>query len=213
MENIVRLIGTVGQVVPEKSFIQILTSAMSRDKEYVTSHAVEVAEFNEKLMKPGNKLEIRGEFAQHNKRTVIKATSIVKVAKTTEDVNVGKVSGTTAGEFQYFPRRGSKSPFGNLLVNLGEMVVRAVLFNQSAFTFSRDCTRGSEVEVLGRVNYRTNKLIDDDGQQIITKFTEIVAFDGHTKLTKIAEVIDPLTGLPVKHEALPEPEYEDAIPF
>jgi hypothetical protein len=216
--NAVRLVGTIGAFAEKLNMVQILTKAVSKGREYTESHAVKLPEdFDTSLIVEGNKLDIFGTLDQHKKRTIVQATEAKKVPKNASFVNVAKVVGPTARAYEYFAPSAGKRAFGNLLVRMGEMFARVVVFNHKARSFSNGaCPQGSEVEAVGRIHYRSNQQVDPaTGETRVLQMTEIIADPDQTRLLKAAELDDPFKGTAAERKA-PEADNQtksDGIPF
>lgn len=188
--NSVRLVGTIGLTDKAHMAVQVLTKAVSKGTEYITSHAVIVAKIEEWMVE-GQKVDCKGEFKQVQKRTMVSASEIEKAPKNAKFINFAKIQGNTVRAYEYFPPKPGKGGFGNLMVSLGDILVRAVVFNHKARTLNDNCVTGSLVETGGRINYRESKRPDSNGNQLITRFTEIIGESDRTNIIEVAVLDDP----------------------
>ena len=174
-----------------KTGIKMETSELSFDgnEEYSHIHPVEMSSGDLKAVKKGMKIRVLGEFGrdEETRRTRIEA-KIVTPNYIGEDVNKGELVGKAHRSFQFFPAITDKQAFGNVIVRLESgLMVRGVCFVPTCHRFVRECTTGSTVQILGRVQHRD--YYDRAGD--LTQMIEIVGDDDFTNVLKSVELVNP----------------------
>ncbi len=187
--NRLMLAGTV--ISKDKTEVELETSELSFDgsEEYSHFHPVKMSEKNLKAVKKGMKIKVLGKFVNDDKRRgAIEATSVTP-NYIGSDVNKGELIGKAYRSFQFFPTTADgKQAFGNVVVMLEDgVMIRGVCFTPTCHRFNRDCTTGSLVQVLGRIQHRpyTDRL----GNEV--RAIEIVGDDDFTNVLESVELVNP----------------------
>ena len=167
----------------------LLMETKSEDGEYSETHEVLVKPKKAlKALKEGMRIKLFGTLDQIDKRTKIVADpkSITECDADEDYVNLAKLVGRTAGTFQYYAPSYGKQAFGNLLIEVNDMLFRSVLFAALATGFDRLCKRNSTVQVQGRLRKREFSNRDGDTDSML----EIIADPDETKVLAVAASID-----------------------
>lgn len=188
MENRIMLAGTV--LAKRNDSIELETEEVSFDgtETYSHTHPIVMVAKDLKAVKKGSRIKVDGKFGRdENRRGRIEATSVTTGYKG-DDVNIGEIVGMAHRSFQFFPAVGDKRAFGNVLVRLDEdLIIRGVCFTPTCHRFDRDCTSGSKVQVLGRIQHRKYLDRKGDNQQMI----EIVGDDDWTNVLESNVLVNP----------------------
>lgn len=188
-KNRIMLAGTI--LEKGKHSVEMETSELSFDgnEEYSHTHPVIMTEKDLKAVKKGMKIRVAGVFGkdEETRRGRIEAT-IVTPNYLGEDVNKGELIGKAHRSFQFFPATPDKQAFGNVIIRLESgLMIRGVCFIPTCHRFVRECTTGSLVQVLGRVQHRP--YYDRNGDP--AKMIEIVGDDDFTNVLESVELVNP----------------------
>jgi len=182
------LAGTI--VEKDGDGIMLETNELSFDgtEEYSHTHPIALSAKELKGLKKGSKVKVTGKFARdENRRGKIEATAIVPNYDG-EDMNLGEIGGIAHRSFQFFKATGEKQAFGNVIVRMeNELMIRGVCFQPTCHRFNAECTTGSEVVVLGRIQHREYVDRGGDTQTML----EVVGNDDFTKVTKSVTLVNP----------------------
>jgi len=166
-------------------------------EEYSHVHPVPMSKTESKSLKKGMKVKIAGKFGvmefvdkdeRNNRIGYIVATSVTP-NYAGDDINLGELRGAAHRSFQFFPAKGDQQAFGNVIVRLkAGLMIRGVCFQPTCHRFAQECTTGSEVTVLGRVQHRPYL---DRRSGKMKKMLEVVGNDDFTKVIESVELINP----------------------
>jgi hypothetical protein len=187
--NRIMLSGTVNGKSKEGLMIETSELSFDGNDTYVHLHPVHFDNPNDfKAVKKGSTVKIDGKFGRDDERR-----GRIEAVKITPnyagpDVNKGELQGLAHRSFQFFPATKDKKAFGNVIVRLDDgLMIRGVCFIPTCHRFERECTTGSWVQVLGRIQHRG--YIDRQGNSMT--MIEVVGDDDFTNVITSKELQNP----------------------
>jgi len=172
------------------------TETSSDGREFTEEHEVHV---DKKVMfKVGDRIRVMGRLERSEDNiTIIKAIDKITKHEGEDDMNAARITGKAHRTFEFYPRDAGRAALGNILVTVDNTIFRGVAFGHLAHTLHRGCTKGSEVQLEGRL--RTREYQDREGD--MQSMLEIVADPDFTRVIKRAAIVDRFAELEEKEKA------------
>lgn len=178
-----------GEIVEKGDVIMMTTTEFSSDgREFTEDHEIHFAKKKDSAsIKAGDKIRVMGHLKRNDDNiTIIEILSPPEKHEDDDDLNVARIVGKAHRTFEFYPRAEGRVALGNLLVTVENTIYRGVAFGHLAHTLHRNCSKGSDVQLEGRL--RTREYEDRDGD--MQSMLEIVADPDFTKVLKKAAIVD-----------------------
>ena len=185
--NGVLITGDVTSVA--KTGFNVITKNVATDgTEYTDEHQVTCKGKNPDWLKTGARIEFKAKLAVKDKRTGIVTIpkDMRKAGNKVGYMNLARLIGEIRHPFRYLPPTTDKQAIGNMLVTVEEQLFRGTCWGTMAMALKRLFTKGTMVQVQGRLQQREyiNRAGDPDSM------LEIVCDEEKTKVLVPAANID-----------------------
>jgi hypothetical protein len=185
--NGILLTGDVASV--SKTGFSVITKNVATDgTEYTDEHQIVCKGKNPAWLEFGVRIEFKAKLVVKDKRTGIVTTpaDMRKAADKAGYMNLARLIGEIKHPFRYLPPTPDKQAIGNMLVTVDDQLFRGTCWGTMAMALKRLFTKGTLVQVQGRLQQReyTNRAGDPDSM------LEIVCDEEKTKVLVPAANID-----------------------